>query len=87
MTEEGSKALLSLGRRPNPDAPGPKNAKGSVKFWIKDGELTKYEYNVQGKITGRDDQEIDINRTTTVEVKDAGKTKINLPDEAKKKLS
>jgi len=87
LTEEGAKAYLSFGRRPNPDAPGPKNAKGSVKFWLKDGELTKYEFNVQGKVTGRDDQEFDVNRTTTVEIKDVGKTKLTLPDEAKKKLS
>jgi len=85
LTEEGAKAFLTFGRRP--DAPAPKNAKGSVKFWLKDGELTKYEYNVQGKVTGRDDQEFDVNRTTTVEIKDVGKTKLTLPEEAKKKLS
>ena len=55
-------------------------------FWVKDGELTKYEHNVQGKIVGRDDQEFPINRTTTIEIKDVGKTKLALPDEAKKKL-
>lgn len=85
LTEEGAKAFLTFGRRP--DAPAPKNAKGSVKFWLKDGELTKYEYNVQGKVMGRDDQEFDVNRTTTVEIKDVGKTKLTLPEEAKKKLS
>jgi hypothetical protein len=86
LTEDGSKELLSFGRRPNANAPAPKNAKGSVKFWLKDGELAKYEINVQGKITGRDDQEFDLNRTTTVEIKDVGKTKLSLPDDAKKKL-
>ena len=35
---------------------------------------------------GREDTEISINRTTTVEIKDVGKTKLTLPDEAKKKL-
>ncbi len=87
LTEAGAKSFLTFGgRRQNADAPGPKDAKGSVKFWVKDGELTKYEYNVQGKITGREDNEITINRTTTVEIKDAGKTKLTLPDEAKKKF-
>lgn len=86
LTEEGAKPFLTFGRRQNADAPTPKDAKGSVKFWVKDGELTKYEYNVQGKITGREDNEITINRTTTVEIKDAGKTKLTLPDEAKKKF-
>lgn len=86
LTEEGAKALLTFGRRPGGNAPAPKDAKGSVKFWIKDGDLTKYEYTVAGKITGRDDNEITINRTTTVEIKDVGKTKLSLSDEAKKKL-
>jgi YD repeat-containing protein len=87
LTEAGAKSFLTFGgRRQNADAPAPKDAKGSVKFWVKDGELTKYEYNVQGKITGREDTEIPINRTTTVEIKDAGKTKLTLPDEAKKKF-
>ena len=86
LTEEAVKGLLSAGRRPNADTPAPKDAKGSVKFWIKDGALTKYEYNVQGKVMGRDDQEMSINRTTTIEIKDAGKTKLTLPEDAKKKL-
>jgi hypothetical protein len=88
LTEEAVKELLTF-RRPNADSnrPAPKDAKGSVKFWVKDGELAKYEYTVQGKVTGRDDQEIEVNRTTTVEIKDAGKTKLTLPEEAKKKLS
>jgi len=86
LTEAGAKDLLTFGRRPGGNAAAPKEAKGSVKFWVKDGELAKYEYNVQGKITGRDDNEISINRTTTVEIKDAGKTKLSLPDDAKKKL-
>ncbi len=88
LTEEAVKDLLTF-RRANADSnrPAPKNAKGSVKFWLKDGELTKYEYQVQGKVTGRDDQEMEVNRTTTVEIKNAGKTKLTLPDEAKKKLS
>jgi hypothetical protein len=88
MTEDGAKDLLSFGRRPNPDSnrPAPKDARGTVKFWLKDGALTKFEYNVQGKVTGRDDQEMTVNRTTTVEIKDVGTTKLSVPDEAKKKL-
>lgn len=85
LTEDGAKSFLTLGRRPNADAPSPKDAKGSVKFWVKDGELTKYEYNVKGKVTFGDDERA-IDRTTTVEIKDAGKTKLTLPDEAKKKF-
>jgi hypothetical protein len=62
-----------------------KDLKGSAKFWLKDGALPKYEFSVQGKVTARD-RELDINQTITVEVKDVGSTKIEIPDEAKAAL-
>ncbi|MBC8002999.1 MAG: hypothetical protein H7X97_10475 [Opitutaceae bacterium] len=65
--------------------PPPENAKGSVKFWVKDGSLAKYEYNVQGTMSFGGNS-IEINRTTTVEIKDVGTTKVEVPEEAKKKL-
>ncbi len=83
LSSEAAKELLSRGRRPNSEAKG---AKGTVKFWVKDGALTKYEYNLKGKVLGRDDQEVDMDRTTTVEIKEVGSTKVTLPEEAKKKL-
>ena len=85
LTEEGVKELFSRSaRRSGSTVSG---AKGSVKFWLKDGALAKYEFNLQGKITvGQDGGEIEINRTTTVEIKDVGKTKVELPEEARKKL-
>jgi hypothetical protein len=57
-----------------------------VKFWIQDGALTKYEVKVQGRVTAGD-READVNRTTTVEIKDAGSTKLEVPAEAKQKMS
>jgi hypothetical protein len=44
LTEEGAKNLIDLwpSRRPG-TAPAISNAKGSVKFWIKDGVITKYQ--------------------------------------------
>lgn len=87
MTEAGAKEFLSFGgRRPGSQAPEPKEAKGSAKFWIKDGAIAKYEFTVQGKIVGRNDQEMDVNRTTTVEIKDVGTTKVEVPEEVGKKL-
>ena len=63
-------------------------AKGTVKFWVKDGQLAKYEFVVRGKITaGEDKREVDLSRTTTVEIKEVGSTKVSLPEDAKKKLS
>jgi hypothetical protein len=88
LTEAGAKALLMLNRRGGGQTPEPKEAKGSFKIWLKDGAVTKYETKLQGKITmGQDQQERDVTRTTTVEVKDVGTTKVTVPDEAKKKLS
>ncbi len=87
LTEEGVKELLSFGARPGgADAPTVSDAKGSVKFWIKDGVLSKYEFKVQGKVTFNGNDR-DIDRTSSVEIKDVGSTKVEVPDEAKKKLS
>jgi len=89
LTEKGAQELLRFRRpRAGQDAPPPpKNAKGSVKFWLKDGVLAKYETKVQGTVTfGQDQQERDIDRTTTVEIKDVGTTKVEVPEDAKKKL-
>ena len=82
LTEDGVKALMSFGGRGGQNAPEIAGAKGSAKFWVKDGLLCKFEYNVQGKVTFND-QEREINRTTTVEIKDVGTAKVELPDEAK----
>lgn len=88
LTKEGAESLLTMGfgRRGGNNRPPPKDAKGSVKIWMKDGELTKYELKVTGKAEFNG-EERDIERTTTTEIKDIGKTKIDVPDDAKKKLS
>jgi hypothetical protein len=86
LTEDGAKTLLSFrGRRGGGGGPQISNAKGNVTFWIADGKLTKYQYHVTGTMNfnGNDNN---VDRTTTVEVKDVGSTKIEVPDEAKKKL-
>jgi hypothetical protein len=88
LTEDGAKELLARGRggRGGQTPPPPVGAKATVKFWLKEGALVKYEYNVQGKITVGE-QEREVNRTTTIELKDVGTTKLEVPEEAKKKLS
>jgi len=86
LSEEGAKNLMSFGARPGAaNAPAIANPKGSAKFWIKDGMLTKLQYHVQGTMTfGGND--INVDRTTTVEIKDVGNTKAEIPAEAKKKI-
>ena len=94
LTEEGAKELLSFrGGRPGGQGgggggqgPEVKGAKGSVKYWIKDGQLAKMEVKLAGSMTTRDGQEREVGRTTTYEIKDVGTTKVEAPDDAKKKL-
>ena len=88
LTEEGAKELLRFRRRGGDDANAPEisGAKGSVKFWIKDGALVKYQYHVQGTVRFND-QDRDVDRTTTIEIKDVGTTKVEVPAEAKTKSS
>lgn len=87
LKEEAIQEMLLMGtrRREGQEPPKASGAKGSVKFWLKEGALTKYEINVQGKVTAGD-RELDINRTMTTEVKDAGSTRIEAPAEAKAKM-
>jgi len=87
LTEEGAKSLMTFGRRGGQgQAPAISNAKGSVKFWIKDGALTKFETKVSGTRKNRDGEDVDFDLSTTVEIKDVGTTKITVPDEAKGKM-
>jgi len=86
LTEEGAKSQLMFGGRGGGNGPEISGAKGSVKFWIKDGMLSKYEIKVQGKVSFNGNDR-DIDRTSTIEIKEIGTTKIQVPAEAKSKLS
>jgi hypothetical protein len=94
LTEDGAKSLATFGRGRRGGGgggggftpPEVTDAKGSVKFWIKDGKLSRYQYKVTGKTTDRDGNPLDIDRTITVEIKDVGTTKITVPDDILKKI-
>ena len=80
LTEAGAKELLSFRRRGNGgDGPTVTNAKGSVKFWLSNGKLAKYQFHVQGTVNFNGNDR-DVDRTTTVEIKDVNSTKIEVPD-------
>jgi hypothetical protein len=83
LTEEGAKAKLTFRRGGGGTVTNPK---GSVKFWVKDGALTKYEFKVKGTVNWNGN-DFENDRTTTVEIKDVGTTKVEVPEDAKKKLS
>jgi len=57
-----------------------------VKFWIKDGVPAKYEFKVKGTVNFNGN-EFENDRTTTVEIKEVGTTKVAVPEAAKKKLT
>jgi len=85
LTEEGAKSLLSFCGRGGGNGPDISDASGSVKFWVKDGTLTKYETKVKGKVSFNGNDR-DVDRTTTIAISDVGSTKISIPDQAQKKL-
>jgi hypothetical protein len=62
-----------------------KDAKGTVKFTLADGNIASYELHVTGTMTVND-QDNPIDNTTTTEIKDIGTTKVDVPDDAKAKL-
>ena len=89
LTEAGAADLLNFGRRPGATnaPPPPKNAKGSVKLWVKDGELIKFESHLQGSVSFAPGQDpMDMETIRTAEIHDQGKTKVDVPAEAKAKL-
>jgi hypothetical protein len=89
LTDDGAKALLSFrprgGGNGGGEGPTITNPKGSVTFWIADGKLVKYQFHVTGTVSFNGNDR-DVDRTTTVEIKDVGTTTIEVPDDAKKKL-
>ncbi len=87
LTEEGAKELLSGGGRPGGQGRGPEisEAKGAVKFWVTEGVLSKFEHTASGKLKFGE-RDIAVDRTTTVEIKDVGTAKVEVPEEAKAKL-
>jgi hypothetical protein len=88
LTSEGARSLLRFGGGRGGGNGGPEisGAKGSAKFWVKDGMLTKFQTNVKGTVSFNGNDR-DVDRTTTVEIKDVGATKIEVPAEALKKAS
>ncbi len=88
LKQEAARELLERGarRREGQEPPKIENPRGTVRFWLQDGVLAKYEVKIRGKVTAGD-RESEVNRTTIVEIKDAGSTKLDLPAEAKAKIS
>lgn len=66
---------------------GPKYSSVTVKFWLKDGALAKYSTHTVGTFPMPNGDEREIDSTTTVEVKNVGTAKVEVPEGAKKKFA
>ena len=77
MTTDAARSQFKFGTVTGP--------KGSVKFWLKDGQITKYQLKIVGKAEFNGN-EMDVDRDTTIEITDVGTTKIEVPADAQKKL-
>lgn len=84
LTDEGAKEAAARGGRGG-QAPEPKNAKGSLKVWLKEGKLAKVQVKVSATVSMQG-EERDVTRTTTYEFKNVGSTTVTVSDDAKKKL-
>lgn len=90
LSAEDAKALMQrrIGRRQGADAgAGPEfaDAKCAVRFWTSNDMLTKFQFTIEGTMSIQGEQR-QINRTTTVQIKDVGTTTIDVPPEAKEKM-
>ncbi len=77
LTSDGINTLLAPLTATNPS--------GWVKFWIKDGALTRFEYKVKANVNANGGEH-DIDSDTTVEITDVGTTTVDVPEAAKKLL-
>lgn len=87
LTQDALKQMYTFRRQGDSGGDGPdvSGLKGTAKFWVKDGVLSKYQTQVTGKMTFGD-RDVDVDRTTTYEITDIGSAKVEVPAEAKKKL-
>lgn len=61
------------------------NAKATVRFWVRDGVLSKYQVHATYTVS-RNGNDTDIDRTTTVDFTDIGSATVEVPEDVKRKL-
>jgi len=87
FTAEGVKAYIDSTAKPGAKPSDLAEPKVTMKFWVKDGTLAKYELVLDAKKPKGKDKTLAGTKTTiTVEIKEVGTTKIELADDCKKKL-
>jgi hypothetical protein len=88
LSAEAAKDLLQKALRTTGRTPKMSDVFGTVSFWIKDGMLIKYEWHLQGAVTfdPQSSATWSANSTRTVELNSIGTTKLDIPEDALKKL-
>lgn len=84
FTDDGAKEYLKENRRGRGFAE-PKNAKGTIRFWLKDGTVAKSELSLDTEMETPNGS-MSLNSKTTTDIKDVGTTRVEAPAEALKKL-
>lgn len=87
LSEISAKLLLV---HPGQNQLTPIKANGTFRFWTRDGMLSKYELNLEGTITvettGGSKRDVIVHQKSTTEIRAVNTTKLEVPDEARKKL-
>jgi len=87
LTEEALKAFAQRrrgGGGGGGDRPAPKST-GNARIWVNgDGAVTKFEVYIESTFKNREDEDVTTKRTTTVEIRDIGSTKYDVPEAAAK---
>ncbi len=67
----------------------PRRAAGTFKLWIRGGIVTKYQVKLEGVlsvVTKAGRKNIEVHQTVNTVLKDVGTTRVEVPDEARRKL-
>lgn len=86
LTELGAQLLLV---RDGQDQITPLRAAGTFKLWLRGGLVARYLVRLEGTLsidTSRGNREVSVHQVTDTVIKDVGKTRFDIPDEARQKL-
>lgn len=90
LSPDAARELLTFGprgkHRDSHTPPEPANPRGTVKFTLKDGTLTRLELRLAATMS-INNCDVPLDHTTVIEIKDIGTTKLDIPADAKALLA
>jgi hypothetical protein len=87
LTELGAQLLLVSDGQ---ESITPTRARGTFKLWVRNGHVVKYHLQLEGTLlvqTPAGKREVNVQQTTDTVIKDVGTTKVDVPEEARLKLT